>query len=118
MTPDPYRIAFESALSELTEITTTLEQLRVRRGHVQNLIAILQPILATETTQTDSLSAMPASESVAHDASTPSEMAEEFEPVTEYSYLNVPAPLPQGDGDAFHRRVKAAFRFKGLATHG
>jgi hypothetical protein len=121
MTPDPYRIAFETALSELTEITTILEQLRTRRGHVQNLIATLQPYFASETGQAEMttapmISAPQPNENLAQDAATPAETSEEFEPATEYSYLTVPAPLPEGDGDAFQRRVRTTFRFKGLAT--
>jgi hypothetical protein len=116
MTPDPYRAAFETALSELTEITTILEQLRTRRGHVQNLISKLQPFFGSETGRPEMIAAMPASENLAQDAATPTAVSEEFEPATEYSYLKVPAPLPEGDGDAFQRRVKTTFRFKGLAT--
>ena len=121
MTPDPYRVAYESALAEITEIAAKFEQLRTRKGLIENLIVVLQPVLAAEESAPE---AVPASPVLAQDAmpekSDPALGnaigAPEAEEQASYSYLNVPNPLPPGDGDPFQRRLKASFRFRGLAA--
>ncbi len=40
-----YRVAFESAKSELTEISEQFERLRLRKEHLEKLVAILKPLL-------------------------------------------------------------------------
>jgi hypothetical protein len=40
-----YRVAFESAKSELTEISEEFETLRIRKEHLEKLVAILKPLL-------------------------------------------------------------------------
>ncbi|WP_109488428.1 hypothetical protein [Occallatibacter savannae] len=40
-----YRVAFDAAQAELAEITAEFERLRVRKGHVEQLILVLKPIL-------------------------------------------------------------------------
>lgn len=40
-----YRVAFDAAQAELKEITEEFERLRVRKGHVEQLILVLKPIL-------------------------------------------------------------------------
>jgi hypothetical protein len=40
-----YRVAFESAKSELTEISEEFERLRLRKEHLEKLVAILKPLL-------------------------------------------------------------------------
>lgn len=104
-TPNPYRVAYEAALNEITEITAMFEQLRVQKGHVEHLIAVLQEYLAP--------TASPIPET---QTAEPVEGAQEAEGDSSYTYLDVPNPLPDGDGDPFQRRVKTTFRFKGLAA--
>lgn len=119
MTMDAYRNAYETALEELTEIHAKFEQLRTRKGQVENLINALHSVFspdevraeaapsAAEMTQVEFGAAVPQSDSVPEP---------ESEAPSSYSYLDVPNPLPESDGDPFQRRVKAAFKFRGLAT--
>lgn len=121
MTPDPYRVAHETALAEITEITAKFEQLRTRKSQIENLIAVLQPIFAAEGMGSE---AVPAPPSPAQNALQEEPAAAQLDatqtPGREeqgtYSYMNVPNPLPAGDGDPFQRRVKTNFRFRGLAA--
>ncbi|WP_348262507.1 hypothetical protein P8935_22255 [Telmatobacter sp. DSM 110680] len=117
MTPDPYRNAYQKALEDLTVISETFEQLSNRKKHVENLVLALQPIFSSA--QSDA----PTSSSIVemHAPQTSHEMSLETpEPTAEtehrFSFLNVPAPLPESDGDPFERRVKANFRFRGLSA--
>jgi hypothetical protein len=41
-----YRIAFDAANSELTEISAEFERLRIRKEHIERLVQVLQPLLA------------------------------------------------------------------------
>lgn len=43
-----YRVAFESAGSELTEIEAALERLRSRKDHIEKLVAVLKPLVVEE----------------------------------------------------------------------
>ena len=109
-TPNPYRVAYEAALSEIAEITVKFEQLRQRKGQVEHLLTALQAYL----TPAASIEQHP---SVSFEPEMHPETAElESESEQTYSYLDVPNPLPTGDGDPFQRRVKTSFRFKGLAA--
>ena len=119
MTPDPYRIAYEKALTEISDLTAKFEQLRARKGHVEHLIAALQAIVSSESSRSQAIPAMPKpmqDEMQREDTAAPVEVAEQSEAQSEYSYLEVPTPLPQGDGDPFQRRVRTSFRFKGLSA--
>jgi hypothetical protein len=117
MTPEPYRIAYEKALADLSIIAERYEWLNTRKRHVENLISALQPVFVSSNQ-----SALENSTSTAAPSPTaPQEItAEAEEPANEaeakYSFLDVPAPLPESDGDPFERRVKASFRFKGLSA--
>jgi hypothetical protein len=64
-----YRVAFDSANSELNEISAAVEKLRVRKVQLEKLIVVLGPFLGIEnkpdsvTLQASSHSAVPASSS-------------------------------------------------------
>ena len=122
MTTDPYRVAYESALAEITEITTKFEQLRARKDKIASLIAVLQPMFTAEGSQPEAVSAPSVSAQLASAEQTPEgQVVAEMAPAASgepanYSYLDVPNPLPQGDGDPFQRRGRGAFRFRGLAA--
>lgn len=116
MTPVPYRIAYEKALADLSIIAERYEWLNTRKRHVENLISALQPVFAS-----GNQSALENSAGAATVPTTPQEITAEAEvPASEavdnYSFLDVPAPLPASDGDPFERRVKASFRFKELSA--
>lgn len=111
MTTHPYRTAFDAAMSELTEIAAKFEQLRARKGQIETVIAALQAIFEPENGTRNSPQTGAASD--AKDAA--DDKSEEQDPGG-YSYLDVPTPLPESDGDPFERRVKTTFRFRGLAA--
>jgi hypothetical protein len=115
MTPDSYRIAYEKALADLSIIAERYEWLNTRKRHVENLISALQPVFAS-----DNQSALENSAGGTVQA-TPQQITAEAEvPASEagdnYTFLDVPAPLPKSDGDPFERRVKANYRFKELSA--
>lgn len=117
MTPDPYHHAYQKALEDLTAISESFEQLNNRKKHVENLVLALQPIFSSA--QHDASSNSSIVEMSAPQTS-PEMSAETQEPADEaehrFSFLDVPAPLTESDGDPFERRVKANFRFRGLAA--
>jgi hypothetical protein len=43
-----YRVAFESAKSELTEISAEFEKLRIRKDQIEKLVVILRPLIGEE----------------------------------------------------------------------
>ncbi len=43
-----YRVAFDAANSELTEIGAEVERLRIRREHIEKLVDVLNPLVAKE----------------------------------------------------------------------
>ena len=111
MNPHPYQNAYDTAINELTQITAAFEKLRTRKGQIESLIQALQPFFGE--VQAPVTSPEPSSEAVTELA------ASAAEPPQGYSFRDVPNPLPdiaETGGDPFQRRVKATFRFKGLAT--
>jgi len=118
MTPDPYRKAYDKALEDLTSISETFEQLRARKKLVENAIAALQPVCASPQ-QNQHGHAVDATPDSGLEASTGVSAATEEgqdEPANSYSFLAVPSPLPDSDGDPFQRRARGNFRFRGLST--
>ena len=61
-----YRVAFDAAHSELSEISLEFERLRLRKEHIEKLVLVLQPLTAEgeETAEGGSVAAaVPHSES-------------------------------------------------------
>jgi hypothetical protein len=52
-----YRAAFETAKSELTEISAEFERLRLRKEHIEKLVIILRPLIGEEEPAVDKGSA-------------------------------------------------------------
>lgn len=89
-----YRVAFDAAQAELAEITAEFERLRIRKGHVEQLILVLKPILG------EAEEAAPAGQKEA-----PAGKAGETLPAAEP--LNEETAQPLGVGaDPFQRRVE------------
>ncbi len=117
MTPDPYRQAYEKAAEDLTLISQKFEQLSARKRQIENLVLALQSIFGTAEKSVQESPSHAPSESPQLAPEAPTNTLGSAEPEGGYSFLDVPAPLPtESDGDPFQRRVKANFRFKGLAT--
>jgi hypothetical protein len=111
MNPQPYQNAYDTAIAELTEIAAAFEKLRVRKTQIENLVQALQPYFGGEQN--------PAASQEQPGSVVPEIAASEADPPEGYSFRDVPNPLPdisETGGDPFQRRVKATFRFKGLAT--
>ena len=119
MTPNPYRNAYDTALAELTDISARFEQLRTRKGQVEHLIAALQSVFGpADASAQEEAVAMESHEmqAVSQTSEPSAEISAEADPPAGYSYLDVPNPLPESDGDPFQRRAKTSFRFRGLAA--
>jgi hypothetical protein len=118
---ESYRVAYEQAAVELTEIAESYDQLRRRKETLERLVAALKPLLemngpahiAVPEKVADPIPAQTQeSELLAEPAPVASEESAE-QPA--YSFLEVPAPLPElppGPSDPFQRRV---FRFRGVS---
>lgn len=90
-----YRVAFDAAQAELAEITAEFEQLRVRKGHVEQLILVLKPILG----EVEEAASAPAKQEPARKADEPLPAAE--------AAVNEETAQPLGVGaDPFQRRVE------------
>jgi hypothetical protein len=69
---DAYRLAFESAASELIEISAAFEELRVRKDRIERLVEVLRPLVVIEeqpgvaADQTAEQAANQAAEQAAH----------------------------------------------------
>ena len=112
MNAQPYQIAYDTAINQLTQIAAAFEQLRARKTMIENVVQALQPFVGEgqplSAVQEQSIAVVPE---LGAPAGT--------EPPEGYSFRDVPNPLPdisETGGDPFQRRVKATFRFKGLAT--
>jgi hypothetical protein len=116
MTPHPYQNAFDTAINELTQISADFERLRARKVQIEGLIQALQPFFA-ETPQEH-----PNVSTAVQEPTTPELSAlhaSDAEPPEGYSFRDVPNPVPDAsepEADPFQRRMKATFRFRGLAT--
>jgi hypothetical protein len=66
-----YRAALETATAELAQITTAVEELRVRKEHVEKLVSVLGPFIGVEpqASSTAAIESEPPSEPVAEHAS-------------------------------------------------
>ena len=112
MNAQPYQNAYDTAINELTHIAAAFEQLRVRKTQIETLVHALQPFFGEGQAQA------PVQQQVS-EVLPEIAAAEAVEPPEGYSFEDVPNPLPdisETGGDPFQRRVKATFRFKGLAT--
>jgi hypothetical protein len=111
MNPQAYKKAYDTAINELTEIAATFEKLRVRKAQIEGLVLALQPFFAEEK--------LPAADQTHETDVIPELAASQATPREGYSFRDVPEPLADtsdASGDPFQRRMKATFRFKGLAT--
>jgi len=112
MNAQPYQNAYDTAINELTHIAAAFEQLRIRKTQIETLVHALQPFFGEGQAQA------PVQQQVS-EVLPEITAAEAAEPPEGYSFEDVPNPLPdisETGGDPFQRRVKATFRFKGLAT--
>jgi hypothetical protein len=108
MRPEPYGVAYSEARSELLDITSRYEQLKLRRAKLEKMIAVVGPFLGSATQIP--VVVEPTAEAKPSEAESPSE------PLT-YSFEKVPVPLPSVEetgGDPFQRRVRHALQFRSI----
>lgn len=89
-----YRVAFDAAQAELVEMTAEFERLRVRKGHVEQLILVLKPMIG----EAEEPAPMASKEK-------PAEQREQAAPVTEAAHEEIAQPLGVG-ADPFQRRAE------------
>jgi hypothetical protein len=116
MTPDPYGKAYEKALEDLTSISDRFTQLCARKKLVENAIAALQPVLVSSQPAEKKENAIVAQEFTHSSTEDPAAVDVQAEPASSYSFLAVPSPLPESDGDPFQRRVRSNFHFRELSA--
>ena len=88
-----YRVAFDVATSELTEITAEFERLLLRKQQVERLISVLKPVIGEDEDEKSALETV-AAQSAAH--------------IIEASVSGASEPIPEPAGvvtDPFQRRV-------------
>jgi hypothetical protein len=83
-----YREAFESASSELKEISVAFEQLRIRKDQIEKLVSVLGPLVSLKD------SAIPEAQSAAS-----------AEPASKPAQSNPEAAGDQLVADPFQRRI-------------
>lgn len=116
MTPHPYQTAYDTAAKQLSDIAAEIEYLRARKSLIENVIQALMPLVNPSEATTSHASA--GTEAV-NQPTLAKDGVDESEPPEGYSFRDVPSPLPdlsETEGNPFQRRVKASFRFGGLAT--
>ncbi|MGB7548900.1 MAG: hypothetical protein WBM14_14210 [Terracidiphilus sp.] len=88
MRQDVYRVAYDEANAELTEIVGRFEELRLRKDRIEKVVEVLKPLVASEA------QAAPTENSAPLETSEPS--PQDSEPVT-YSFQQVgePVAVPQ-----------------------
>ncbi|HXS76878.1 MAG TPA: hypothetical protein VN753_11920 [Terracidiphilus sp.] len=96
-----YRLALETACSELGEITAEFEKLRTRKGQVERLIAVLKPVIGGEENSPPA-AAVTQEEQITLPVETPAQAVPQEDP----------QPVKQGSGmplgigaDPFQRRI-------------
>jgi hypothetical protein len=103
MRQDVYRVAYDEAAAELTNIRSSFEQLLMRKSRLEGVIAVLGPLLNGSGSGNPGQAAAEVPQMV---VSAPAEPGA-------YSFNQVPNPLPDLDetgGDPFKRRIRNALR--------
>ena len=108
MRQEVYRVAYDEATAELSEILSKFEQLRLRKDRIEKVVEALKPLISVSETQpSPERSVMPVERQVA--APEP-QMAPPQPPAQ-----NPPIPYPvqqavDPESDPFARRVEAGSR--------
>lgn len=78
-----YRVAFESANSELTEISAEVQELQARKEQIERLIAVLKPLVDEEENSSREFSAEGQSQEQGEaEAESPVEASVQAQPFT------------------------------------
>jgi len=99
MKPNPgevYRVAFDSANNELTDILGAFEELRARKDRIEKVVLALKPLLGAEEAAAAAAAVQSASDAA-------NEAAQSLEEVPTYQYQ-----ATNGSGDPFASRLNNA----------
>lgn len=103
MRQEVYRVAFDEASAELSEILAKFEQLRSRKDRIEKVVEALKPLVALE-------SPAPVVERSAAPQTAPSEGPGHS--LSEAGQATTPSPIPypmqQPASDPFSRRIETA----------
>jgi hypothetical protein len=104
MRQEVYRVAFDEASAELSEILSKFEQLRVRKDRIEKVVDALKPLVASESLapSAERIAApagRQAGEPLSHSPNDPSQVA---------TPSTVPYPMQQPSSDPFARRIETA----------
>jgi hypothetical protein len=92
-----YRVAFDSANNELTDILSAFEELRARKDRIEKVVLALKPLLGAEEAAAAAAAVQSASDAA-------NEAAQSLEEVPTYQYQS-----PNGSsGDPFASRLNSA----------
>jgi hypothetical protein len=106
MRQEVYRVAFDEASAELSEILAKFEQLRLRKDRVEKVVEALKPLVASEAqaTSTERVAA-PAERQSAEKDGPGHSVSEPSQPTTPSP---IPYPIQQPASDPFSRRIETA----------
>jgi hypothetical protein len=106
MRQEVYRVAFDEASAELSEILAKFEQLRVRKDRIEKVVEALKPLMASEAQAV----AAERSQAVVERPSAASEAPGHS--LSEAGQAATPSPIPypiqQPASDPFSRRIETA----------
>jgi hypothetical protein len=107
MRQDVYRVAFDEANAELSEILGKFELLRLRKDRIEKVVEALKPLVALNEQQPGLGAPAPERQPIPVDA--PSAHPAPVEPVAAGSAPNpIPYPVQQPQSDPFARRLETA----------
>jgi hypothetical protein len=121
MRPDVYRVAYEEAISELSDILNKFEQLRLRKERVEKAVDVLKPLLgmsasANSVDQNPGGSSPDASPQTTDPSPNQGQSATVAPQAAMMQRVDEPIsyPVPQAGGDTtsdpFQRRINNALR--------
>lgn len=112
MRPEVYRVAFDEASAELSEIITKFEQLRLRKDRIEKVIEALKPLVGVnelQNTPVERLAAAPA-ERTYSTPPPPTDYAPAVPPPAIEVTRSIPYPVQRAvdaANDPFSRRTEA-----------
>jgi hypothetical protein len=96
-----YRVAFDSANSELNDILGAFEELRARKDRIEKVVMALKPLLGAEEAAAATAAVQSASDAA-------NEAAQALEEIPTYQYQTSNGGSNGGSSDPFARRLDSA----------
>jgi uncharacterized membrane protein len=111
MRQEVYRVAFDEASAELSEILSKFEQLRLRKDRIEKVVDALKPLVASESSAPSAERMVAPAERQAGEplSHSPNEAGQATTPNP------IPYPMQQPASDPFSRRIETAAGQSGSA---